>query len=213
MIIFIKKIAQVTSGFSLVEILMVLGLFSSISTLSLGALFNAQAINGRLQETQAILDNVNLSFQTLVRDIRFGSQFYATTSAPSVATLPMVRKNCIYGGSVNCTVLVFTPSDSTLKRIVYYVNAGVLYKDEYNVSLVPTTLQLTARDIYVSSFMVYLDGAQTADGSNDSMSATDFTQPVITLFISGITIPAKTNIPSASFNIQTTISARGLDIQ
>ena len=63
-------------AFSLVEILVVLGLFSSIATLSLGALFNAQAINAHLQATQAILDNINLSSQTITRDIRFGSLFH-----------------------------------------------------------------------------------------------------------------------------------------
>ena len=75
-------------GFSLVEILVVLGLFSSIATLALGSLFNAQSLNGRLQETQAILDNINLSMQTITRDIRFGSEFYATTSVPVLNSGP-----------------------------------------------------------------------------------------------------------------------------
>ena len=70
--IFFKKTAK---AFTLVEMLVVVGLFSSIATLSLGALFNAQTINGNLQKTQAILDNINLSIQTMTRDIRFGSDF------------------------------------------------------------------------------------------------------------------------------------------
>ena len=76
-------ITKKVKGYSLVEILVVLGLFSSISSLSLGALFNAQTVNTKLQETQTILDNVNLSLQTITRDIRFSSNFYATTTIPS----------------------------------------------------------------------------------------------------------------------------------
>jgi type II secretory pathway pseudopilin PulG len=60
----------VVQGYSLVEILMVLGLFSGIATLSLGALFNAQSVNTKLLETQTILDNMNLSLQTVRRAMR-----------------------------------------------------------------------------------------------------------------------------------------------
>ena len=123
---FFKTVRTTTKkiqAFTLVEILVVLGLFSGIATLSLGALFNAQAVNARLQETQAILDNINLSIQTVTRDLRFGTDFYCATSLPATAaTIPTVRKNCVFGVSSG-SVLIFKPADAVndFDRVAYYV--------------------------------------------------------------------------------------------
>jgi type II secretory pathway pseudopilin PulG len=202
-------------AFSLVEILVVLGLFSSIATLSLGALFNAQSINGHLQETQSILDNINLSLQTVTRDIRFGSDFYATSTIPIAGAIPAVRRNCAYGDgtSVGCTVLVFKSADATndLDRTVLYVNNGILYKKEYPYGGDPVTLQMTANDVTISSLIFYVEGAQTSDGSSDELGANDYTQPLVTLLISGETRSPRTSVPSVSFNIQTHVSIREPD--
>ena len=204
-------------AFSLVEILVVLGLFSGITTLALGALFNAQTINGHLQETQSILDNVNLSLQTITREIRYGTEFYCSTVTPtSTVPLPSVRKNCAYGadGSGGGGIaLFFKPADveNDRDRIAYYVKNGTLYEDEYTYGEATTTFQLTTNDVLVKSLTFYVDGAQTSDGSNDDAGATDKEQPLITLLISGQTKSAKTNVPSTPFDIQTTISSRDID--
>ena len=204
-------------GYSLVEILVVLGLFSSISTLSLGALFNAQSVNARLQETQTILDNMNLSTQTVTRDIRFGSDFHCEVTTPmgsisSIPTVPTNRKNCA-PGSPQGTVLILKPSDATndSDRIAYYVSNGVLYKDVYPYLGTTTVLQMTSDDIYITSLKFYVDGANTSDGSNDDLGLTDYKQPLISMFLSGVTRPARSTTPPATFDIQTAISAREVD--
>ena len=200
-------------AFTLVEILVVLGLFSSISTLVLGTLFNAQAINSRLQETQAIFDNINLSTQTITRDIRFGSDFYGTTTLPVVSVpLPTIRRSCpqSLGG---CNVLIFKPADAVddRDRVVYYVNNGVLFKEEYPFGSSATISQMTAGDVLIESLIFYVDGAQTSDGSNDENAAFDYIQPRVTLLVSGRTNPGSTTKSPVRFNIQTTISSRGID--
>ncbi len=201
-------------GYSLVEILVVLGLFSSIATLSLGALFNAQSVNARLQQTQAILDNMNLSTQTITREIRFGSDFYCATMLPIGAqTVPTVRKNCV-PGTTRGTVLIFKPSDAVneLDRVAYYVSGGVLYKDVYPYLGTTTVLQMTSDDVNVTSFSIYVDGANTSAGTNDEpVGAIDYKQPLITIFLSGVTRPAKESTPPATFDIETAVSAREID--
>ena len=203
----VKKI----KGFSLVEILVVLGLFSAIATLSLGALFNVQSVNVRLQETQIILDNMNLSSQTIMRDIRFGAEFHCASPLPS--TIPTVRKNCTFKNSQGGTSLIFKPSDATndLDRIAFYVQNGVLYKGVYPYLGLATVLQMTSDDVTISSLIFYVDGAQTSDGSSDDANAIDYQQPIITIILSGVTRPVKTNTPPSTFEIQTAISARELD--
>ncbi len=210
----VRFLLSTKKGFSLVEILTVLGLFSGIATLSLGALFNTQAVNKRLAENQAILDNANLSTQTITRDIRFGKEFYATSSLPvSMAVVPTMRKNCVYGGADLCTILIFQPGDasSTLDRVAYYVANGTLYKDSYPYGEASTTEQMTSDDVTINSLLFYVDGAQTSDGSNDVSSATDYTQPRITIFMTGVTNSRSQTVTPVSFYFETQVSPRELD--
>lgn len=209
-------------GFTLVELLVVLGLFSAIATLSLGSLLNAQTLNNKLQETQSILDNVNLSSQTVTRDIRFGSDFYCATALPaSITVVPTTRKNCPYGadGSNSGSVLIFKPADATnnLDRVAYYVKNGVLYKDEYPRGGTTNTLQMTANEVTMSSLIFYVDGALASDPNDpvnelvNGVHVSDYKQPLITFLLSGATNPAtKINAP-IPFDLETSISARDLD--
>lgn len=201
-------------GFTLVELLVVLGLFSSIATLSLGALFNAQSVNARLQETQAILDNINLSSQTLTRDIRFGSDFYCAQSLPVPALIPTVRKNCVFGVSQG-SVLIFKASDAEgdLDRIAYYVSNGVLYKNIYQHLATTSVLQMTSDDVAITSLTFNVSGAQTSTGIKDEAGAIDYQQPLIKVLISGVTRPVKASTPPATFNLETAVSAREIDNQ
>ena len=201
-------------GFSLVEILVVLGLFSGISALALGALFNAQSVNARLQETQAILDNMNLSSQTITREIRFGSDFHCATSlSVGAQTVPTTRKNC-KPGTTRGRVLIFKPADAVneLDRVAFYVSDGVLYKDIYPYQGSTTVLQMTSNDVNITSFTMYVDGANTSSGSNDEpIGEIDYKQPMITIFLSGVTRPAKSSTPPATFDIETVVSSREID--
>jgi prepilin-type N-terminal cleavage/methylation domain-containing protein len=202
---------NIRKGFTLVEILVVLGLFSSIAVLSLGSLFNVQSINAKLQDSQTVLDNLNLSAQIIFRDIRFGSDFYCATTLPP--TIPTVRKNCVQEVSSGGSVLIFKSSDvsSTTDRVMYYLQNGTLFKNEYKGSSPPAVLQITSSDVLITSLSFYVDGAQTSDGSNDVAGATDLKQPLITVSISGHIKNFKSGIVSPDFTIQTNISARELD--
>jgi type II secretory pathway pseudopilin PulG len=204
-------------AFSLVEILVVLGLFSSIATLSLGALFNTQAMNTRLQETQSILDNVNLSLQSVTRDIRFGSDFQCLSTVPLVTSAELLlRKNCIYGddgSSGGGSVLVFKSGDAEndLDRVALYADNGILYKKNIPNSGSVEILQMTSSSTYISSLTFFVKGAQSSDGSTDVDGARDYEQPIVTVMISGYTKASNTGASSTAFDIQTHISAREPD--
>ena len=207
-----KHYSQLTcKGFTLVEILVVLGLFSSISTLALGTLFNAQAINTKLQEAQSVLDNINLSAQTIIRDIRLGSDFHCEVYLPD--PVPTTRKNCVQGSSLGGSVLIFKSAEaaSSTDRVAYYIQNGILFKNEYKGTATTSVLQITSPDVVITSLGFYLDGAQTSDGSNDVGGATDLKQPLITMSISGHPKLYRTSKTSPDFTIQTNISARELD--
>lgn len=208
-----------TRGFTLVEILVVLGLFSFIMTLATGSLYATQAVNVKLQESQSMLDNINVSMQNITRDIRYGSNFYCKDIPSGIPATTTLRRSCPYtsGGG---NVLVFRPSGyAENDRVSYYasttrtgnVDHYVILKSEYKGGAT-TTYQMTSNDVKVNSFIFYVDGAYSKSGVGiDENGKHDITQPIITIIVSGETQPLKQIASSTKFYIETSVSPRILD--
>lgn len=205
-------------GFTLVEMLVVLGLFSTIMTIASGALFSAQSVNVKLQETQSILDNMNLSVEVMTRDIRYGSDFYATTT--TLGPAPSRRKSCTYA-VFGCNVLYFKPADAVndLDRVVYYLDSGILYKKEIPSGIGSAKIyQITAGDINVKSLIFFVKGAEASPDivgpgnatSNEDTLVVDYEQPLITLTLFGITRQTRM-ATTTKFTIESSISPREID--
>lgn len=197
-------------GFTLIELLVTFALFTTIITIATGALFSAQAINVRLEQTQTIFDGVHLSLETMSRDIRYGTDFYCDTTVPAV--VPLVRHDCSYadGGG---TVLIFKPTAtlSSSDRVAYYIQDGGLYKNEYSNSILVDTYRITPVDAVIDSLAFYVRGAQSSSGLQDVANAVDYEQPLITVSLSGATNPTRPNTPPVRFSVQTSVSTRGVD--
>lgn len=208
---FNKKI----KGFTLVEMIVVLGLFSFLMTLATGVLYSTQAISVKLQETQAILDNVNLSMDTMARDIRYGSNFHCTNSLNNSSS--SLRKNCLYenGGG---KIIIFKPNNAATStdRVAYYSSStsygNVILKDEYTEEGT-STYQITTNDVKINSLIFYVDGANsmsTTTGENAD-DVYDHIQPLIIVTASGETRPLSITSSSTKFSIETSLSAREID--
>jgi prepilin-type N-terminal cleavage/methylation domain-containing protein len=220
-----------SAGFTLVEILVVMGLFSAVMVIAAGSLLMTQAVNTKLQETQSILDNVNLSMDIMSREIRYGSAFHcdiATFSGPGTlnqVASSTLRRDCSFADQGG-TMLIFRPyqSSTSTDRVAYYLKGGIIFKDEY-IGGATTTYQVTADNVTINSLAFYVHGAYSASSTamQNASNTIDYTQPLITLTIAGETKPAKTyyasvvgegtkNIRAVRFIVETSISARELDI-
>jgi prepilin-type N-terminal cleavage/methylation domain-containing protein len=198
-------------GFTLIELLVTIAIFTFVMVIATGALVSAQTINVRLQQTQTVLDGVNLSTEMIVRDIRYGSNFYCTTGSSVPTPLPSGRLDCVYpsGGSV----LVFTPNvalagsgDKTQDKVAYFLSGGILYKTEFPFGTQSRTYQITTTDVRVNQLAFFVKGSKNSlDVSGDS------NQPIVTVTIAGTTVPPKQNIQPVKFTIQTSASTRTLD--
>lgn len=196
---------------TLVEIIVVLGLFSGIVTLALGVLFNVQVVNARLQKTQIILDNANLSLLAMTRELRYGGAFYCTNSATT--TGPLVRKDCSQATGSG-TFLYFRPSDAVRDndRIGYFVSQGILYKVELPEVGASTTYQMTSSQVYIDSMKFYVDGAFSAGNpAKNEGGVVDYEQPLISIFITGKAKALNTKEVPIPFRLQTQVSPRMLD--
>lgn len=222
-----KKEHKSVPGFTLVEMLVVLGLFSFIMTLATSVLYSTQAVNVKLQETQAVLDNVSVSVEVMVRDIRYGSDFRcaSTVSDPEY----LVRNNCSYeniGEGHGGKVIFLKPVDAANKddRVAYYATttitvtgtSTVIQKDEIFVGKPRSSYQITADDVKIKTLVFYVVGASSTtfmkDGSNmDIPNTNDYIQPLITVSAKGETVPTKDGATTTPFVIHTSIASRILD--
>ncbi len=210
-------------GFTLVELLVSMAIFTSVITIATGALFSAQSVNVKLEQTQNILDGVNLATEVIVRDIRYGEKFHCDTAVPASLPVTPNRLSCSYELTSGGSVLIFKPSVpltgstvalTSLDRVVYYLSsAGVLYKDEYADGVIANkvTYQITSPDVKVARLLFYVSGADCSIAGCYSGPQPDLDQPLITLVMWGVTVPSKGSTPPVSFSIQTSISPRGLD--
>ena len=227
---FQKMTRNIRKGFTLVEMVMVLGIFSLAMTLATSVLYRTQAINVELQEIQAALDNLNISSELMTRDIHYGTDFHCeATLADAEGTLwatLQLRKNCDYTTAHGGRFIIFRPVSAVnpKDRVAYYVDNDILYKREYvDDGVNPLSVksyQITADDVKVKSLVFYVTGANTAtadlgaditDGSGSPIH--DFEQPLITLSLTGETIPGVNSASASStkFVLQTSLSPRDVD--
>jgi prepilin-type N-terminal cleavage/methylation domain-containing protein len=64
-----------TAGFTLIEMIVSLALFSVVITISVGALLILIASNRQLQDEQAVLTNLSFALDSMTREIRTGSAY------------------------------------------------------------------------------------------------------------------------------------------
>lgn len=198
-------------GFTLIELLVTMAIFITVITIATGALFSAQAVNVRLEQTQMILDEVNLATEVMVRDIRYGTTFYCDTALQS--PLPASRHSCRYPDKGS--VLIFRPAiqlagsaNQVDDRVAYYVSGGILYKNEYPSGGEVVTFQLTSSNISINDLSFFVTGALPKDTGE---GGTDNDQPLVTIVLSGVTVPLRTSVSPVPFSVQTSASSREVD--
>lgn len=207
-------------GFTLIEILVSVSLFTTVMVIATGALYSAQVVNNKLQQTQIIFDGLNVSTELMTRDMRYGHIFNCSVNSPSTEVNLTKRNSCPLASGTGGSVIYFKPAETpsyvvtpSLYRVSYFVENGILYKAEYQEGSPAYTSreQITGNNITIDSLRFFVTGAFSRSGSQDVGNATDETHPLVTLIISGKTKPEDRRVEQIRFTIQTSVSARGLD--
>lgn len=198
---------KLVKGFTLVEMMVSVAIFSIVIVVGVGALYSAQSINIKLQATHIIMDGINLSLEVMTRNIRYGSSFYCASDLNDATGDGVgLSKNCLYstvstsgGGKI-----VFKPvSGGVNDRIAYYVdNNKHLTETLYVNGIVSTTKQISSDDLIIENLRFYVIGANKLP--------TDSDQPMVTLTISGKTKVSKTS-QEVSFVLQSSVVTRNSD--
>jgi prepilin-type N-terminal cleavage/methylation domain-containing protein len=212
------------SGFTLIEVIVSLALFSVVITIAVGALLILISSNRQLQNEQSVLSNLSFALDSMTREIRTGSNYYcAIATSLTDARLNPSEGNvgdCFDGlsgdaaGSPRYEVIAFDEGGNSLtgsgsSRIVYFHDRtdGKLYRTLGTGN--PESI--VSDGIYLSDVDFFVTGSgRTVNG--------DELQPKITIVIEAYNSKDDFDADNAdgvrdrAYVIQTTVTQRILDI-
>lgn len=141
------------SGFTLMEMVVALGIFSSIMLMSIGALVSVQSAQIRSSDAQVVQDNIRFALELMTKEIRQGRKYEGYNGGA-------LQSDCSGG----CDEIRFTRTDPALGDVktAYCMDAGRLIRffniiDGQNCS-VASAAALTAKEAIVDGFLFYILG-------------------------------------------------------
>lgn len=172
-------------GFSLVEILISIAIFSVVMVTAAGALLTTIDANHKAQAIQSVMNNLNFALESMSRAIRVGDTYHCGDSGSLVGN--QVPNDCASGSDF------FAFRRSNDNKTVYYYLSGTQIFREVNAG---GALAISAPEITVENLKFYVQGADVGSQA----------QPRVTVVIQGYAgATAKIQTP---FDLQTTISQR-----
>jgi prepilin-type N-terminal cleavage/methylation domain-containing protein len=212
------------SGFTLVEMIVSLAVFSTVVTISVGALLVLISSNEQLQNEQSVMTNLSFALDSMTREMRTGTYYYCDSAVnysaggPSNIFNSSNNQDSILGTSTqDCTG---RPSNSTGNiHGVSFIEAGdsisgaadrILYFHERGTGQIFRRVgtgpaqSIVSSGIFISDIEFYVTGSEPL---SENSSALD--QPAVTIYIEARDV----NEPDArQYRIQTTVSQRTIDI-
>lgn len=176
-------------GFTLIELMVSVSIFLIIMTVSMGALLSVFAANRKFEALKTVMDNLNLSVESMSREMRFGKNYHCIPETTD--EIPLTSpENCPTGSDG----VSFLAEDGTT-QIVYEINGTEIDKStDGGTTFVP----VTAPEVSISSLTYYVTGATPSDAS----------QPKVLIKIQGY---SGTSTAATAFTLQTLVSQRALD--
>lgn len=150
--------ARRSAGYTLVELIVAVGLFAFIMTLASGAYFVMIGINRQVQGIATGINNLSFALETMTRTIRTGTDY----GCPSPGT------DCSGGTEFS----VVSPSGVPTS---YTLSGGVITQTQNGVPVA-----LTDPSVVVSSLRFYASGTKKPPG--------DYVQPRVTIIVSGAVV-------------------------
>ena len=209
------------SGFTLIEMIVSLALFSVVVTVAVGALLMLVGTNEDLQGEQSVMTNLSFVLDSMTREIRTGTRYYCLSSdnfntfipGGSLEGLDENTRDCENGSnnSVRFHGVAFIEAGNSItgasaSRIMYFYDRTQqqLYRQVGNSapqSIVSTGLAIIDANMFVTG----------SEAVNIADTTPNTTQPTVTIHIEAIDL-LDTGPDPKSYFVQTTVTQRALDI-
>jgi prepilin-type N-terminal cleavage/methylation domain-containing protein len=189
-----KLTQQHNKGFTLIEIMVSVAIFSIIMTTGIGALVSITNSYQVSQKNKQVNDSLNYTLETMTRDLRLGTNFNAGTLNGSDQGPNDGEDDSIgFIASDNRGYIVFRVQNQILKRDRYTTNGGALVSSDNLTN--PDEVKITRVRF-------------TVIGTDDLSNALNYQQPLVWIQI-------QAEVPNAVdgrvTTIQTLVSQRVLD--
>ena len=179
------------SGFTLVEIMVAVSVFVLVMVISSGAIISVFNANQKSKTLRSVMDNLNLTMESMTRTIRFGTNYHCGATIPPPTTSPL---DCGNPGSNTLTVRAV---DGT--QVTYSLSGGRIIRTISGVNYFMTSGDVTISKL---AFRVY-----------GSPPYPDLFQPQVIIVVAGSVGPSNKPLSQSIFSLQTTVSQRVFDFQ
>ena len=177
---------KLTRGYTLIELVVAVGLFALVMTLASGAYLLMMDLNRQTQDVATGVNSLSFALETMTRNIRTGTAY-----------------SCGVYGSGDCLggdeVFSFKDVNGT---IVTYAR-GTQGTDSAG-SITENGVVLTDPTVNITGLTFYVSGTET-------VASGDYLQPRVTIVVSG-TASSRVGKTSQSFTIETGSTLRGVDL-
>ncbi len=193
-----------TRGFSLVELMVSLSIFSIVMTLSVSTLLVLIDANAKAQALSSAMTNVTFALDSMTRNLRTGSNYYCTSAGSFSGSLPSGSsvQNCSGGN----TAVVFTPGLDPTARVAYRFQGSTIEqridRGATQGSWVPITSNQAPVGVTITTLRFVVEGVVDTDSN-------DVSQPRVSFLVRGY---AQNGLISTTpFEIQSRVTQRILD--
>lgn len=205
-------LSQTNAGFTLIEMLVSLALYTVVVTIAVGSLLVLIAGSGRGQSEQSVMTTLTFALDSMTREIRTGSGYYCesygSSAFSSQESLNASTKDCYEGDGSSVSAyhgISFLEGGNSITkgstRIAYYFDSGnkTIMRRVGNgaaESIVSDTISITQANFFVT-------------GSSPYSVGSDIIQPTVTIVIEAV---EKSEPDARPFVVETTVTQRELDI-
>ena len=173
--------APTERGFTLIEMIVAVSLFTVVVFVSVGALLAVADANRKANALRTVMDNLSFSLESMNRSIRTGTDYECDGSS-----------NCAAGGN---TLTVIDPNGSEITYMFSESNGkGTIVRTKNGGD----AINVTTPEIDINDLTFYVRGV-----------GSDSRQPYVVVFISGTAEIIEKLI--TEFSVQTTVTQRRLE--
>ncbi len=203
-------------GFSLLELIVAIGVFSVVATMATGSLFILFKAQQKAVNVQAVQDNIRFGLETMAREIRTGVEFqncpgdtscFQFIKGPNQPSEPIITVTYMKAthdpdNRLNNPIAINNPTASTYCGEPAGTVISCIAKKTDDGSGTAFFFPVTAREVSISRLNFHLTGEVSNDGY----------QPRLTIAVQAQAPFVFSTVP-AVLNLQTTISQFVADIE
>lgn len=181
--------AKKNRGFTLVELLVAVGVFLVVMTISLGSVISIIESGRKAKTLKAVMTNLNFTLEVMSREIKFGTDYHCGITSSN----PPSPQNCTGQSVPPDDAITFLTSNDT--HTIYRLNGSQIEKSVDGGS---TYVGVTSPEITIEDLKFYVFG-----------TGTDGLQPRVLILIRGYAGGQRAS--GSRFTLQSMVSQRVRD--